>query len=75
MRACICCLLCLQPSDNLLKQQLQQLLEKGPSAWQVFYDDSAAGKPGSGGKAPKALFDSWQEFEEHMVNTHLVRHN
>lgn len=61
------CLLCLQPGDNVLKQQLQKLQEKGPSAWQVYYDDTAAGK------ASKALFDSWEEFEEHVVHTHLVR--
>jgi hypothetical protein len=66
-------LLCLQPSDNLLKQQLQQLQEKGPSAWMLYCDDTAAAKAGSGGKAPKALYDSWDEFEEHVVNTHLVR--
>jgi hypothetical protein len=51
----------------VLKQQLQKLQEKGPSAWQVYYDDTAAGK------ASKALFDSWEEFEEHVVHTHLVR--
>jgi hypothetical protein len=62
------CLLCLQPGDNVLKQQLQKLQEKAPSAWQVYYDDTAAA-----GKASKALFDSWDEFEEHVVHTHLVR--
>jgi hypothetical protein len=67
------CLLFLQPGDNVLKQQLQQLQEKGPSAWQVYYDETVAGKPASGGKAPQALYDSWDDFEEHVVHTHLVR--
>ncbi|KAF6258337.1 hypothetical protein COO60DRAFT_1133701 [Scenedesmus sp. NREL 46B-D3] len=60
------------PSDHVLKQQLQQLQEKGPSAWLVFHDDTAAGKTGGGGETHKALYDSWQEFEEHVVATHLV---
>lgn len=60
------------PSDNVLKQQLQQLQEKGPSAWQVWYDEAVASKAASGGKAPKSLYDSWEEFEEHVVHTHLV---
>lgn len=63
----------LQPSDNVLKLQLQQLQEKGPSAWQVWYDEAVASKAASGGKAPKALYDSWEEFEDHVVHTHLVR--